>query len=235
MSPLFDAHWISDMPTDFCRDRVDDRRARHDVTLAQHGWPRNWLPRPLLLCLLALCLIWLVALPRVLAAPAPPSNSLYWLSLPLQDASGQKLKLAQWRGTPLLITMFYGNCATACPIVIENVKRTVAELHPAPGKLHVLLVSLDPKRDNPASLTHLLHMHKLDPALFSLAVSDSDSHTRTLAATLGIKYRMLDSGEINHNTRLSVLDAEGVIRADSNVSGIVPEPEFLQQIRKLMQ
>ena len=170
----------------------------------------------------------------VQAQAALPANSLYWLDVPLSDAAGKKLSLPELRGAPVLVTMFYGNCSTACPIIIENLKRTVAAIKPPAGKLRVLLVSLDPARDNPGTLTHLQQMHQLDTAIFRLAVSDNASHTRTLAAAVGINYRVLESGEINHNTRVTLLDATGKVRADSNASGVVPDPEFLKEIRKAM-
>ena len=188
----------------------------------------------------AYCLVALLALGALMGAlpaqaqAALPADSLYWLDVPLSDASGKKLSLPELRGAPVLVTMFYGNCTTACPIIIENLKRTVAAIKPTAGKLRVVMVSLDPARDNPATLTHLQQMHQLDPAIFRFAVSDNASHTRTLAAALGINYRVLDSGEINHNTRVTLLDAAGKVRADSNANGVVPEPGFLKEIRKAM-
>lgn len=171
----------------------------------------------------------------VVGAPAAlPAKSLYWLDLPLLDAGGNKLALHELQGAPLLVTMFYGNCATACPIILQNLKQTVAAIKPAPGKLRVLLVSLDPAHDNPATLSHLQQDNGLDSRIFRLAVSDNQSHTRLLAAALGINYRVLSSGEINHTTRVTLLDAAGVVRADSAASGVTPDPAFIKEIRQLM-
>ena len=180
-----------------------------------------------------LMLSWLYVAP-VAAQSALPADSLYWLDVPLTDAGGQKLSLPELRDTAVLMTMFYGNCTTACPLIIENLKRTVAAAKPGKGKLRVLMVSLDSGRDSAATLTHLQEMNKLDPAIFKLAVSDNASHTRTLAAALGINYRVLENGEINHHTRVTLLDAARKVRGNSNASGVVPDPEFLKEIRKAM-
>ena len=75
------------------------------------------------------------------AAPAAPSaasasipaDSLYGLPVALVDAQGVKFDWREMAGKPLLVTMFYGDCASACPVLIESLKLTIAELQPAPG------------------------------------------------------------------------------------------------------
>jgi hypothetical protein len=59
-----------------------------------------------------------------------------------------------------------------------------------------------------ASLLHLSQKHQLDEQFFRLAVSTDDGHTRAMAmamamamaAALKIKYRLLENGEISHNS-----------------------------------
>jgi protein SCO1/2 len=150
------------------------------------------------------------------AAVAEPSNiitldvgpSIYDLETPMTDANGAAIKLDVDRGHVTVIAMFYASCAVACPVTIADIKQTIDALPPAAQRdVRVLLVSFDPARDTPATLQGLIQQHKLDDR-WTLAVP-SDTDARTLAATIGVKYRKLDNGQIAHNIATTVLDAEG--------------------------
>lgn len=164
-------------------------------------------------------------------ADALPAESLYRLSVPLKDSQGRQFDWRALAGRPLLVTMFYGDCNAACPIIIENLRRTVEQVNPAPGKLAVLMVSLDPLYDTPASLADLAKTHKLDPAIFRLAVAANETHTRSMAGALQVKYRTVTNGEINHTTRVCLLDAGGKLLAASTQLSPLPDPALVAQIR----
>ena len=170
-----------------------------------------------------------------LANAALPDTSLYHLSMPLTDSAGRHADWRELAGRPALVTMFYGDCNTACPIIIENLQRTVAALKPKPGQIAVLMVSLDPLHDTPASLADLARKHKLDPRVFHLAVAADETHTRALAAALQVKYRAIDGGAINHTTRVSLLDGGGSVIASSTELAADPDPVFLARIRQALK
>ena len=166
------------------------------------------------------------------AARAPlPAASLYQLPVPLTDSAGRHFDWRELAGRPALVTMFYGDCNTACPIIIESLQRTVAALKPRRAGLTVLMVSLDPLHDAPDTLAELARKHKLDPAVFRLAVAADETHTRAMAAALQVKYRALEGGVINHTTRVSLLDVGGVVIASSTELAADPDPAFLAHIR----
>jgi protein SCO1/2 len=176
-----------------------------------------------------------VAAPLARADAVPlnalPTDSLYRLSVPLKDHLGRQFDWRALAGRPLLVTMFYGDCNAACPIIIENLRRTVDQVKPAPGRLAVLMVSLDPLYDTPDSLAQLAKSHKLDPAIFRLAVAADETHTRAMAGALQVKYRAVTNGEINHTTRVCLLDAGGKLLASSTQLSPLPDPAFVAQIR----
>ena len=184
------------------------------------------IPRITLLCAVLAC---------GLANAALPATSLYQLPMPLTDSAGRHADWRELAGKPALVTMFYGDCNTACPIIIENLQRTVAALRPKQGQIAVLMVSLDPLHDSPASLADLARKHKLDPRVFHLTVAADETHTRALAAALQVKYRAIDGGAINHTTRVSLLDAGGSVVASSTQLGADPDPVFLAQIRQALR
>lgn len=189
-----------------------------------------------LLHLLRAAVVGLYALAGLAHAAAPlPQTSLYRLAVPLTDSSGQRFDWRELAGRPALVTMFYGDCNTACPIIIENLQRTVAKLPPKRTALTVLMVSLDPLHDAPASLADLAAKHKLDARVFRLAVAPDETRTRAMAAALQIKFRALEGGVINHTTRISLLDAGGSVIASSSELAADPDPVFLEQIRKALK
>ncbi len=150
------------------------------------------------------------------ATASEPSNivmleagpSIYDLEMPMTDASGAPIKLDIDRGHVTVIAMFYASCAVACPVTIADIKQTLDQLPPAAQRdVRVLLVSFDPARDTAATLQGIINQPHLDDR-WTLAVP-SDNDARTLAATIGVKYRKLDDGQMAHNVATTVLDGQG--------------------------
>jgi len=174
----------------------------------------------------------LLAAGTVAAAPLP-SASLYRLDTVLTDSHGSRFTLADMAGAPVLVAMFYGDCSSACPVVIESMKRTLAALGPDGRNVRVLLVSLDPLRDDPPTLAKLARTQRLDAGRWRVAVPRDDTDTRRIAAALGIRYRALTGGEIGHTARVTLLGADGTIRAVSTRLDVEPDAAFVQAIRAL--
>jgi protein SCO1/2 len=167
----------------------------------------------------------IVALPAWLPAAfagepaALPDDSVYHLDMPLVDHEGRSFHLADRRGRPQLVSMFYSSCPYVCPLIIDTLRMTQRAL-PANDskKLDILMVSLDPERDTPTRLKQVFGERKLDAASWTLARTDA-ANVRKLAAILGIQYRVLKDGGINHSTSLLLLDANGRIVAQSGKTG----------------
>jgi protein SCO1 len=166
------------------------------------------------------------------AMAIPSGNSLYQIDVPLIDQQGNSFKLADEQAKITIISMFYGDCNLSCPIVMENVKRTIEALPLAQRKnIRALLISLNPDVDTAKSLAGLAKVHQFSPLTYRLAVSDNDSHTRQIAASLGVKYRRATNGEINHNTRFVLMNQQGIIIKTSDTLSITPDPEMLATIQ----
>lgn len=143
---------------------------------------------------------------NVIMLEAAPS--IYDLEMPLTDASAKPIKLDVDRGHVTVIAMFYASCAVVCPVTVADIKQTI-DLLPASaqGDVRVLLVSFDPARDTPEVLRKIVQQHHLDDRWTVAVPSETDA--RTLAATIGVKYRTLEDGQIAHNIAITVLDGEG--------------------------
>lgn len=167
------------------------------------------------------------------AAAALPARSIYQLPIALTDQNGRTFQLAEQRGAPVVVSMFYTSCQFACPMLMESIrlheqKLTVAER----ARLRVLLVSFDPAHDTVPVLHKTADAHGVDTARWALARTDAAS-VRKLAALLGIQYRALGNGDFNHTTSLLLLDADGQIAARTSELGTA-DKEFVKGLKKAL-
>lgn len=166
----------------------------------------------------------------VAQAQALPGDSLYQLDMALQGADGAALRLAQFRGRPLLVTMFYGHCTAVCPLLTAQVQRLVGSVPPSErSQLRVLMVSFDSALDTPQTLREFRAEHHIeDPNWITARAEAAD--VRMLAAALGIQYRELPDHTFNHSTVICLADREGTVRAcTSELNG--PDAPFVAAVR----
>ena len=168
-----------------------------------------------------------------LKAPAPlPSDSVYQLPLPLTDQDGRTADWRQNRGKPQLVSMFYTSCQYICPLIVDSGKAIERQLTPTQQKrVGIVLISMDPARDNPAALRSVVDKRKLDTQRWTLAAPPV-ADVRAAAGVLGIRYRHLADGEFNHTSALVLLDADGRVLARTEQMGSRPDPEFIEAVRR---
>jgi len=168
------------------------------------------------------------------AVAALPSNSVYQLPIALTDQTGREFRLADRRGRPTLVSMFYSNCQFVCPMLIDTLRDTEAKLDAGErDHLGVLMVSIDPAHDTVAVLKQKADERAIATPRWAMARTDPAS-VRKLAAVLGIQYRALANGEFNHTTALILLDADGRIVARSSQLGSA-DPAFVVKVRRALQ
>ena len=142
-----------------------------------------------------------------------PGDSLYQLAMPLTLQDGSSTNLAELRGTPVVITMFYASCDGVCPMIAFSMRRMEQALSEAQrGRVQWVMASFDPERDTPTALRTFAADNKLEQPRWKLA-RPADGDARDLAAALDIRYRKLPSGMFSHSSEIVLLDADGVIRA----------------------
>ena len=164
-----------------------------------------------------------------------PADSLYQLTLPLTNQDGTTADWGTRRGKPQLVAMFYTSCKFICPLIVDSGKAIERQLDATQQKkLGILLISMDPKRDNPKALKTIVDKRKLDTTRWTLASPRQDD-VRTVAGLLGIRYRLLADGEFNHSSALILLDANGRIIARTEKMGSDPDPEFVAAVRKALR
>ena len=193
-------------------------------------------PLPLIAIALAMLLPFAAADARGPAsASAPlPADSIYQLDARMTDQSGKATSLAARRGRVQLVSMFYTSCRYICPLIIDSGQAIEKKLTPAEkARLGITLVSMDPKRDDPAALMRVATRRKLDLARWAL-LRPQAGDVRAIAGVLGIRYRERADGEFNHSSAMVLLDAQGRELARTEKLGSVPDPAFVAAVRKAL-
>src|SRR5262245_60261685 len=142
-------------------------------------------------------------------APVVPGDSVYQLKVELTASDGNTSRLEQFRGHPVLISMFYATCGGVCPTIASTMRRIESALTPEEQRaLRCVMVSFDPERDDTQALTEFARMNKLDDPHWTVARTQPSS-VGDLAAVLGVRYRKLPDQSFGHSTIIAVLDADG--------------------------
>ncbi len=143
------------------------------------------------------------------AAPLS-SRSIYQVEGNWTDDGGAPFRLAQLRGEPVVLAMFFAHCEYACPLLVNDMRRLRTTLPPAVrARTRFVLVSFDPVRDTAPALRTYRERMQLD-AGWTLLTGDSDE-VQELAMVLGVKYRQDARGQFSHSNLITVLDSQGVV------------------------
>ncbi len=164
-------------------------------------------------------------------APPLPADSVYQLPLKVTDQHGKTWDWGRKRGQPQLVSMFYSSCQYICPLIVESGKAVERALTPAQrARLGVMMISMDPARDTPATLAKMVRQRHIDDRRWSLASPEADA-VRSVAGVLDVRYRQLSDGEFNHTSVLILLDADGRILARTEKIGSDVDPAFISRVK----
>lgn len=135
----------------------------------------------------------------------------------LIDQNDRRRAFAEWRGMPTLVTFIYTRCPLPnyCPLMDKNfaaIQRQGAADPELKGKFKLVSISFDPEHDTPAVLKAHAQTLKADPNVWTFLTADAVTIDR-FAAKFGVSVTREGNtpGEITHNLRTTLLDADGKI------------------------
>ena len=145
------------------------------------------------------------------AATTFSDKSLYQTESKWTTDTGRQIKLADLKGRPQVVVMFFASCQYACPILVHDVQRIEAAL-PSGQRVRVgfTLVTIDPRRDTPEALASFRSTRVLPAETWTLLRGEPDDILE-LAALLGVKYKEEATGQFAHSNLITVLNAAGEI------------------------
>jgi protein SCO1 len=89
----------------------------------------------------------------------------------LTDQDGHPYTLSAHRGHPIALFFGYAHCPDVCPTTLSALARAKRKLAPGSDPFDVVLVTVDPKRDDPATLKRYVHL--FDPAFDGLTGTET--------------------------------------------------------------
>jgi protein SCO1/2 len=152
----------------------------------------------------------------------------------LVDAGGQPLRLAEFRGRPLVLSLVYTSCSSVCPTTTQNLRSAVAQARLAVGTdaFDVLTVGFDARNDTPGRLSAFAREQDIeDDPRWRLASGDAAALQRLLDE-VGFSYSAA-AGGFEHVTQTTILDGEG--RVYRQVYGdAFPIQVFVEPLKELV-
>jgi len=131
------------------------------------------------------------------------------------DQQDRRRSLAEWRGSPTLLTFIYTRCPlpTYCPLMDQNfatIARNAEEDPALRGRVRLVSISFDPDHDTPAVLAAHAAKFKADPAVWTFLTGDRVTVDRTAARFgVGVMRGPSAGDEITHNLRTFLIGADG--------------------------
>lgn len=127
------------------------------------------------------------------------------------DADGHAVKMADFRGKPLVISIIYTSCDHTCPTTTQNLARAVAAARRAVGgdRFSVISVGFDSVHDTPAMLAGFARQQDVHFANWRFLSADADTIAR-LTDSVGFTFYTSSRG-FDHIDQMTLVDSDGRI------------------------
>lgn len=181
---------------------------------------RRW-AFPLAIGVLALAIVSVAALftSGALRKPSAPS---YGLSLDgsrsvadveLLAAGGQTVRFGDLDSKVTVVYFGYTYCPDVCPTTLASLSRARAELGKRGEDIQVVMVTVDPERDDPEWLEE--YVTRFDPSFMGLG--GSEEQIRAAAEAFGVYFQKAETDSaagylVDHTAAVFVVDENGGIR-----------------------
>jgi protein SCO1/2 len=143
----------------------------------------------------------------------------------LTDGDGRRVRIADLRGRPLLVSFIYTGCSQICPTTTKFLDQAVRQAARELGDdaFHVATIGFNLPFDNPAAMRHFAKQQGIDRATWKFLSPDPGSVT-ALTRDLGFAYDASASG-FDHIAQLTLVDANG--RVARQIYGATFDPALL--------
>jgi protein SCO1/2 len=182
---------------------------------------------------LSLALLFGLSFPLVALALAPgPAGAKSRLAViqkapdwDLINQDGKAVRTADFKGKVLLVSFVFTTCNGTCPATTHRMEKVQTALKDKGlfkrGRVHLLSFSLDPSRDKPDVLRRYMQLYDADPAHWTFLTGGKEEVSRVISAW-GMWARPAANGQLDHPSRIFLVDAQGRIREIYNLSFMKP-------------
>lgn len=133
------------------------------------------------------------------------------LDVPMLDHQGKTVRLSDFSGKPLLVSLVYTGCFQACPVATQFLAQAVRVAREALGedRFRVVSVGFNQPFDNPAAMAAFRKQNRIDEPDWHF-LSPDPALVDALTENLGFSYEATPKG-FDHVTQVTIVDADGVI------------------------
>jgi len=127
------------------------------------------------------------------------------------DSDGEPLRLASFRGRPVVLNLVYTSCSFVCPMLTMRLKEVAVIARATLGaeSFHIVTIGFDTRVDTPERMRqYALERHIDDPA-WHFASADPVT-IEALTRETGFEY-VAAGGAYDHLAQLTILDADGQV------------------------
>jgi len=149
------------------------------------------------------------------------------------DASGKTVRLSDFRGTPLVISLIYSSCAHACPLITETLGRAVETAREAMGadSFRVVSIGFDVPTDTPQRMGQFAKSHGVGDEGWLFLSADAPT-IAALGKELGFIFKESPKG-FDHLSQVTVADAEGRVTNQIYGEDFSP-PHLVEPLKNLI-
>ena len=148
------------------------------------------------------------------------------------QSNGARVRIADSRGKPLIVTLVYTSCVDVCPTLIESLLPAVSEARKAFGadSFSVVTIGFDTAKDTPERMRMFGAARGVNLANWHFLSADQDNLDRLAQAVgFGIYAR---AGSWDHLAQVTLVDAQGRVR--QQVYGAIFEPPLVVEPLKYL-
>ncbi len=150
--------------------------------------------------------------------------------LVFRDSRGRTVRLADWRGKPLLITLVYTACSDVCPTLIRNLRPIIENAQEMLGedRFRVATIGFDAERDTPERMRAFARRQGVDLPNWYFLSADPETIDRLVQAVGFTLYPY--AGGYGHLAQLTLVDPEGRIYRQI-YGGVFEPPQVIEPLK----
>jgi protein SCO1/2 len=133
----------------------------------------------------------------------------------LTTQAGGPLRPADLKGKVLLVSFIFTTCSGTCPATTHRMTWLQEKLRGRGllegDQVRFLSITLDPVRDTPDKLRDYMRLYEIEPAYWSFLTGEP-GRVRQVIAAWGMWARPAANGQLDHPSRIFLVDGRGRIR-----------------------
>ena len=129
------------------------------------------------------------------------------------SAQGKPVRIADFAGKPLVISLIYSSCFHTCPLITQSLARAVEVANKAlgAGKFEVATIGFDTEYDKPSAMKSFARKQGIDIANWQFLSTDATTIWR-LSDDIGFQFTPSAQG-FDHLTQTTIIGKDGKVYA----------------------